>query len=79
MPFYFRGHYNQTLLCYKKKKVEDALRARFDPLACVTHSLVDYVRIQGVATGLRKQITCKNGIGFPGNHNIFCSWIMKIN
>jgi hypothetical protein len=30
-------------LCYKKKKVEDALRARFDPLACVTHSLVDYV------------------------------------
>jgi hypothetical protein len=31
------------LLCYKKKKVEDALRARFDPLACVTHSLVDYV------------------------------------
>jgi hypothetical protein len=44
MSFYFRGHYNQTLLCYKKKKVEDALRARFYLLACVTHSLVDYVR-----------------------------------
>jgi hypothetical protein len=36
-------HYNQTLLCYKKRKVEDALCVRFDPLACVTYSLVDYV------------------------------------
>jgi hypothetical protein len=39
----FRGHYNQTLLCNKRKKVEDALRARFDPLACLTHSLAKYV------------------------------------
>jgi hypothetical protein len=30
------------LLC-NKKKTEDASRARFDPLACVIHSLVEYV------------------------------------
>jgi hypothetical protein len=29
-------------LCYKRKKVEDALRARFDRLACVTGSLVEF-------------------------------------
>jgi hypothetical protein len=36
------------LLCNKRKKVEDALRARFDPLACLTHSLAKYVIVGAV-------------------------------
>ena len=43
MSLEFRGHYNQTLLCNKRKKVEDASRARFDLLACLTYSLARYV------------------------------------
>jgi hypothetical protein len=38
-----RGHCNQILLYNKKNKVRDALRARFDRLACLTGSLAKYV------------------------------------
>jgi hypothetical protein len=31
------------LLYNKRKKVEDASRVRFDPLACLTRSLAEYV------------------------------------
>jgi len=41
--FCFEGHYNQTLLYNERKKVEDALRVRFDPLACLICSLAKYV------------------------------------
>jgi hypothetical protein len=40
-----RGHCNQILLYNKKNKVRDALRARFDRLACLTGSLAKYVSI----------------------------------
>jgi hypothetical protein len=43
MSFCFRGHYNQTLLCNKKIKVEDVSCAHFDRLACLTGSLAKYV------------------------------------
>jgi hypothetical protein len=39
-----RGHCNQILLYNKKNKVRDALRARFDRLACLTGSLAKYVK-----------------------------------
>jgi hypothetical protein len=41
-----RGHYNQKLLCGKKKKVEHASRARFDRLGGVTGSGVKHVNRQ---------------------------------
>jgi hypothetical protein len=34
----------------KRKKVEDASRVRFDPLACLTRSLAEYV--------IGKQLPC---------------------
>jgi hypothetical protein len=33
------------LLYSKRKKVEDASRVRFDPLACLTRSLAEYVTL----------------------------------
>jgi hypothetical protein len=38
-----RGHYNQKLLCGKKKKVDHASLARFDRLGGVTGSGVKHV------------------------------------
>jgi hypothetical protein len=44
-----RGHYNQKLLCGKKKKVEHASRARFDRLGGVTGSGVKHVNTRCIS------------------------------
>jgi hypothetical protein len=50
-----RGHYNQKLLCGKKKKVEHASRARFDRLGGVTGSGVKHVSYCGAACLVSEQ------------------------